>query len=122
MTPEKFFELTKTTFEKRRAEGAPGSLYLTIWPEQRGWRADTCGCCAYGDTVEDAVQAAFDHYMGRRSKRAQWNPPYGSSVPRTLANRHRVAYDYRTTPWTPALDIEDVRGLSKRDQLSKLRK
>lgn len=82
-------------------------------PKSGGWQCNANGGCAWGDTLEDAFQACYDHAHGKKSKHARLNPPYFSTVPRTLENRYAISYDYRKKDWTPNEDPEAVRGQPK---------
>lgn len=67
-----------------------------------------------GDTVEDAIQAAFDHILRRPSRRSALHQPFFKTAPRSaseaLTEAHTIrpmGYDYRTTDWTPDMPRED---------------
>lgn len=104
MTAEEFFVLAEkhpAILERDR------SVSLTIYKEDEedggGYRADAMGTCAYGDTVAEAIAAAFDHVTGAPSKRDRLNRPFCSSdrEAHRWDKAFRCGYDYRKTDWRP---------------------
>jgi hypothetical protein len=80
VTPEDYFEKTR-----------PAKGYLTICEEQvgGGWCARTEHGYHWGDTVGEAIQAAWDRARGAKPKRFREAPP-AAGLP-----FRRVPYDYR---------------------------
>lgn len=115
MTIEEFFAAVAPIHAERKAlKGSRAwEVHLNIRPvpavKGGGWQADADGGCAWGDTIEEAIQAAFDHYARLPSKHCRKHPPFFSSTPRTADQAYEVGYDYRSKDWTPEDDPEPVR-------------
>jgi hypothetical protein len=82
-------------------------VHLTIYQIDEdnggGYRADAASKVSYGDTPEEAIRAAYDHFCEYKSKRSRMNPPFFSSdcEARRWDKAHRVKYDYRAVDWEP---------------------
>lgn len=102
MKIEEFLQFFLDNPEAWGRMGTPSVDIMLVRPTNRGYRAIAGGCGAWGDTVEDAVQAVFDHVMHRPSKHSAWQQPYfQDSIERT-----RIGYDYRTTDWEFGMERE----------------
>lgn len=94
MTVEEFFERTSSRSELRDGVLPRLTIYDLYDEEGGGFRVDTPhGPCGYGDTLEEAVRAAYDGLLRRPSLRSRKNPPSGNFGPL------RIKYDYRRQDW-----------------------
>ncbi len=101
------------------SDGSKGEVWgssLQVWVDDKhdggGYKVAFGSSIAYGDTLEDAIQAVHDHVLQRKSKHRRLQPPFFSDTPRTMENRRPCNYDYRKKDWTPADDPAPVRGKS----------
>jgi len=90
MTPEEFFERFEGGLEPDT-----GVLGLSIHKARRGWKVATKGRVAWGDTIPDAIQGAFDYLTNAPSRHAALQQPCFKGD----GDRIRMSYDYRTTDW-----------------------
>jgi hypothetical protein len=99
MTIEGFFRQVPLRMANACRGALYGNLTLKFYKleegEGGGWRADSCGGCSYGDTIPEAIRAAFDHVIHYPSRRARLNPPTNINGPT------RISYDYRAEDWRP---------------------
>lgn len=76
--------------------GSPSVDVALVMPTRRGYKARAGDCIAWGDTVEDAVEAVFDHVIRKPTKHAAIQQP----MTMTGHEPQAMGYDYRTTDWT----------------------
>lgn len=71
------------------------SVYDYSEMEGGGWRVDCVGISAYGDTINEALRAAYHAFMGKPSERARLNAPdkFNGKV---IFPARRIKYDYRS--------------------------
>ena len=102
MTPEQFINATGQSISIGRAKDNTG-----IDPAG-GYRAAADHCVGFGDTVDDAIQACFDHVLRRPARRSRVTPPFFPSerLAKNWSKCLRVDYDYRSRDFEPPPDDE----------------
>lgn len=96
MTVDEFFKIVQPVARERCRASPYGindefsGLSLSPAEEGGGWRVAFANGVSWGDTIEDAVQAAHDHYLRLPSRHDRLRPPM-----RIGEAPYRVAYDYR---------------------------
>lgn len=103
MNVECFFATITPIAEQKDAESPHhirnAGTALVINPERSengaGWRATFAGGVSWGDTIEDAIQAAFDHFTRAPSRHSRLNPPFYTRDRETKnwAEAHRGDYN-----------------------------
>ena len=97
MKIESFFAKAKKFIDRNPTTSRALQISVYDYREEEGggYRIDVARMCTFGDTIEEALDAAFDALTGRPSKRARLNPPDISNGNQIFPAR-RLKFDYRT--------------------------